>query len=332
MSNINGKSTLVCIIGQLRALEITHESIMQKVIEPLNADLLICVSRLSEKDEDVIKCFKTANIIDVCIYDDGIKYAELSHKFGKGFKHNEWRKYKEIKDNWLGGIDERPGSGLYLSYNYWKLLENLRDLESRNISYERYIITRSDFMWVVEHPPLNLLSPRFIWIPEGEDYYGYNDRHAVCSKKNITRYLSMFEYMLDSRAMKYLGHEKTLNHEKHLKLHLDSNFVMVGRFKNVAYLTGGQKTPSRWKSVKSIDLNGKTYSYKYRDELENALKNAKEFERHKDWNQMISRPLFVREAIRLLMMKTFEKFPWLSPTKNFLKIRNNCNAPLKPRR
>ncbi|NQU74177.1 MAG: hypothetical protein HQ547_05660 [Candidatus Omnitrophica bacterium] len=305
MRNLNDKRVLVCIIGTLRAIEVTHQSIIQKVIRPLNADLLICVSRISSEDEKLLEYFKGVNIVDVCIYDDSVRYEDLRHKFGKSFNHNQWCKYISSEGNWLGGIDGRKGSGMYLTYNYWKLSERLKDLKSKSISYERYIITRSDLMWLAKHPPLNLLSPSCVWTPEGEDYHGYNDRHAVCSEKNIRYYLSMFEYMMDSRAVKYLKREilriyQDIGHEKHLKYHLDSNWVMVGKFKNVSYLTGGTKTPTRWGTIKSLNLGDKIYNYKYYNELTGAIKNAEEFERYKDWSKMIFRPSFVCEMIRLL--------------------------------
>ena len=43
-------------------------------------------------------------------------------------------------------------------------------------AYEQIIFTRFDQFYIKEHPELN---NKFIWIPEGEDYFGICDEHAV---------------------------------------------------------------------------------------------------------------------------------------------------------
>jgi len=284
---LNTNKAVVCIIGTLRALGITYRNIINNVIRPLDADLIICVSRISENDEALLKYFRKIKIIDMYIYEDGVKYEDLCRKFGKSFDRDRWLKYAEIRGNWLGGLDDRKGSGLYLTYNYSKLIERLRGLRAEGSSYDRYIITRSDFLWTSEHPPLKFLDADLVWIPEGQDWWGYNDRHAICSKNNITQYLSMFEYMMDSRATKYLNGQEHVTHEKHLKRHLNSTMVKVGRFKNVAYLTGSPNEHTRWKAPIKVDLEGKTYTCKYKNELIDAVRNAEKLGKHKDWNEMI---------------------------------------------
>lgn len=171
---------------------------------------------------------------------------------------------------------------------------------------------------MVEHPPLKLLDPRFIWIPTGEDHHGYNDRHAVCSEKNIHHYLNSFEFMINLKARDYLVHTD-LNHEQHLKYHLDYCGVGVGRFNNVAYITANQNSSTNWATVKSKLIDGKEYYYKYENELVSCIKNADEFEDHKNWSQLIFAPAFTREKIRLLKVHIIRvlklqvkfKYPWI---------------------
>lgn len=306
------KRPVVCMIGTLRSLDLTHENLIQKVIEPLNADLIFCVTRLSEEDETLLNYFRDFNIVDVCIYEDAKHgYEALCEKFSDKLNlknKNRWREYFNVKGNWLGGMQGRGGSGMHLTYNYWKLLERLQHLKTKGFDYQRFVITRTDLFWMVEHPPLKLLDPRFVWIPTGEDYSGYNDRHAICSKKNICQYLNSFEYMMNSRAFDYLfyldyEHKHGINHEKHLKSHLDYCGVRVGRFKSLAYLTGSQTSLTNWASVKSELIDGKEYAYKYKEELLNSLRNSKDFENHKDYNRVILRASLFRETIRLLKIK-----------------------------
>jgi len=50
----------------------------------------------------------------------------------------------------------------------------MRNLNSTGAfsQYERFIVTRSDYMHKIKHAPLSLLPPQYIWIPDGEQYNG----------------------------------------------------------------------------------------------------------------------------------------------------------------
>ncbi|NES71443.1 MAG: hypothetical protein F6K24_42725 [Okeania sp. SIO2D1] len=294
----------------------------------MNADLMFCVSKMTEDDESYLEYFQDCNIVDVCIYEDSkYGYESLCEEFSKKLNlGDEWRQYLDIKGNWLGGMQGRKGSGMHLNYNYWKLLERLEYLKTKGFNYQRYVITRIDLFWMVQHPPLNLLDPRFIWIPTGEDWYGYNDRHAVCSETNIRYYLNLFELMMNSKARNYLNTESNakfgLNHEKQLKSHLDYCGVGVGRFNNVAYLTANQNTLTNWGAIQNKLIDGKKYTYKNENELTSALKNAKDFETHKNWNKMIFKVSLIRESIRLFLAKIRYQNQWLYQILRSLKKEN----------
>lgn len=42
--------------------------------------------------------------------------------------------------------------------------------------YDRFIVTRSDYMHKMLHAPLSVLPPEYIWIPDGERYNGVTVR------------------------------------------------------------------------------------------------------------------------------------------------------------
>ena len=72
-----------------------------------------------------------------------------------------------------GGIDKNTGSGAIVS--------GLKDIVLRNHleilkKYEYIIHTRFDQMYTDIHPSFEGDN---IWIPEGEDYFGVCDRHAI---------------------------------------------------------------------------------------------------------------------------------------------------------
>jgi hypothetical protein len=285
---------VVCIIGTLRAVDLTYQNLIEKVIQPLNADLMFCVSRMTSEDETTLNKFRSCNIVDICIYEEAKDNYE---DFLQGFfsrltpeKQSEWHKYFDIEGNWLGGIKGRRGSGFHLNFNYLKLLDRLQHFKEIGSEYQRFVITRTDLFWMVEHPPLNLLDSKFIWIPTGENYNGYNDRHAVCSNQNVSDYLSLLEFMLNLKALEYIYNnldENNLNHERHLKSHLDYCGVKVANFKNVAYLTGDQQDLTNWAPVKTKSVDGVEYAYKYEKELLSSLENMKQFAIDKNWGQMI---------------------------------------------
>ncbi|GBF81187.1 hypothetical protein [Aphanothece sacrum] len=285
---------VVILVGTLRAVDLTYKNLIEKVIEPLNADLIFCVSQMSSEDEACIEKFRGCNIVDICIYEDGKNgYQNFLDKFFHQLtpeKQRQWHKYFDIEGNWLGGLKGRRGSGFHLNFNYWQLFKRLQNLKKGGSDYQRFIITRTDLFWLVEHPPLNLLEPKLLWIPTGENYNGYNDRHAICSDQNVADYLSLFEFMLSLKALVYIYNDldgNNLNHERHLKSHLDYCGVEVARFKNVAYLTGDKQSTTNWASVKTKLIEGKEYAYKYEEELLSSLKHMKEFSFHKNWDMML---------------------------------------------
>lgn len=289
-ANFIDQPTVVCLIGTLRTNDFTRQNLIEKVIKPLNADLMFCATRMSLEDEKVIDDFSSCNIIDAYLYEDGKAdgYEKLLGEFSSLLPEaqRQWSEFFKIEGNWLGGMKGRRGSGLHLTFNCWKLLERLQYLKTQGFDYQRFVISRTDLFWLVEHPPLNLLDPQFIWIPTGENYNGYNDRHAVCSKENIAYYLNMFEFMVNLRALEYIYSEidnGNLNHERHLKSHLDYCQAKVARFKNVAYLTGNKQNLSNWGTSKSKFVDGQEYIYKYEEELLSALKHLEKFEACQDW-------------------------------------------------
>ena len=293
--NFIDQPTVVCIVGTLRTNDFTYQNLIEKLIKPLNADLMFCVTRMSAEDEAFISNFKGCNIIDLCIYEDGKVdgYENLLNNLTNQLSseaRSRWHEYFNIEGNWLGGMKGRRGSGLHLTFNCWKLLERLQYLKTKGFDYQRFVISRTDLFWLVKHPPLNLLDPQFIWIPTGEDYNGYNDRHAICSKQNISYYLNMFECMANLNALNYIYNEiddSNLNHERHLKSHLDYYGIKTARFKNVAYLTENKQNLTNWGTIKSKFVDGQEYIYKYEGELLSALRHLEEFNACNDWKKFV---------------------------------------------
>jgi len=111
-------------------------------------------------------------------------------------KHLYWRHFLQLKYNIWGGVkndynDNFYSSGGIILFLRWFLLEKIIENDLIN-KYDRFILTRSDFIYQLPHPKMEIMNDNYIWIPNSEQYGGYTDRHAVLSKKNIKDYLNIF--------------------------------------------------------------------------------------------------------------------------------------------
>jgi hypothetical protein len=110
----------------------------------------------------------------------------------------DWRLMLQINGSWHGLIKSSnpgPGHASLLFFVRWLLLQGLKqgDILDR---YDRFIITRSDFIWLCPHPPLSLLDPGALWFPDGEHYGGLCDRHLVVSRTDVIDCLNLIEDIL----------------------------------------------------------------------------------------------------------------------------------------
>ena len=67
--------------------------------------------------------------------------------------------------------------------------------------YDRIVHSRLEYIWMAPHPPLELLDRRCAWVPDGEDFGGLNDRHAVLNREHAAIYHGRWEMILDGRVM-----------------------------------------------------------------------------------------------------------------------------------
>ena len=264
--------TLVCILGQTRAQDITWENFNKHLLKSLNADLALCVA---EKKSANNQMYKNAKFIwrykDT---DDYSKYFDTAQKkIIKTKKLNDkpsWKKLIKIKHFWLARIKGtskiRNNKGIYsggtgglLIYNRWFLLQKI--LKNKLIEkYDRFIITRSDFVWNIHHPRMENLDPNYIWIPDGEKYGGYTDRHAVLSKKNLYDYLNLLEPILlkPDELFRLMKSKNNWNLERYIKFYLKLN----GYSKKVRFFPYIMFSVRNSK-IKTIFRPG-TYSFKHK--------------------------------------------------------------------
>lgn len=186
-----------------------------------------------------------------------------------------WREFLKIKNQFLGGVndkfDQHPGSAGILIFFRWFLLKNLIDNDLINI-YDRFIITRSDFIYQLPHPKVEYMNENFIWIPDEEYYGGYTDRHVILSKNNIESYLNIFNN-LTLRSNEYFMKMKNKNDwnlEQLILFHLNQNNVLhlVKEFPYVMYSVRNINGTTRWSH--GYYSNKHNYFIKYKSEYDKS--------------------------------------------------------------
>jgi len=190
-------------------------------------------------------------------------------------KHLYWREFLKIDfRGWgvKGAHSEHPASSGILLFFRWFLLKNLIDNDLIN-KYDRFIITRSDYIYQLPHPKVEIMNENCIWIPDCEHYAGYTDRHVVLSKNNIESYLNIFNNFV-MRSNEYYMKMKTdcriWNLEQLIKFHLEQNNVlhMVKEFPYVMYSVRNINGSTRWsQGIYSKELG---YYIKYPTEFEKS--------------------------------------------------------------
>lgn len=195
-----------------------------------------------------------------------------------------WREFLKIKDQFLGGIKdltyEHPGSAGILIFFRWFLLKNLIDNNLID-EYDRFVITRSDFIYQLPHPKVEILNEKYIWIPNGEHYGGYTDRHAVLSKYNIESYLNILNNLV-IRSNEFFIKMRTYecwNLEQLIKFNLEQNGVndYVRQIPYIMYSVRPVNGSTRWAQGIFSDKLG--YFIKYQGEYDGSTYNKQLFEK-----------------------------------------------------
>jgi hypothetical protein len=199
-------------------------------------------------------------------------------------KHLHWREFLKVKDQFLGGIkdskEEHPGSAGILIFFRWFLLKNLIENDLIN-KYDRFIITRSDYIYKLPHPKIEQMNENYIWIPDSEYYGGYTDRHVILSKNNIESYLNILNNLV-LRSNNYFMKMKTRsnwNLEQLIKFHLEQNNVLhlVKEFPYIMYAVRNINGLTRWE--KGIFSNELGYYIKYQSEYDKSSYYKDKFEK-----------------------------------------------------
>ena len=265
---------LVIVICQTRGYKTTWKNFKENVIDSLDADLALCVSKCKSTDS----FRENANYI--WEYDDFDDWAEGYDMVQKEIKSDKnWRPVLNIDINrtscLFGGIKHKNtvGSGAVLFYYRWRVLNKIRELQLTT-KYDWFIITRSDYLYPVKHVPLSLLSTDSVWIPNGEHYGGVTDRHIICPSQFVERSIDMLEYILTNPSdflinyKKFLGN-KGANPETFIAYYLAKQNIpvkFVPYFMYVVRELDETINPTRFGNAGTTRFSNTNYAIKYPSE------------------------------------------------------------------
>jgi hypothetical protein len=195
-----------------------------------------------------------------------------------------WKEFLKVKNQFLGGIKDKDnqheGSAGILIFFRWFLLKNLIDHDIIN-KYDRFIITRSDFIYQLPHPNVELMNENFIWIPDSEHCNGYTDRHVILSKKNIESYLNILNNFILKSNDYFIKMKKKddWNLEQLIKFNLEQNNVLhlVKEFPYIMYSVRNINGSTRWEYGNYSNELG--YYIKYQNEYNRSNYYRNEFEK-----------------------------------------------------
>lgn len=244
--------TLVIILGDTRATELTYNNFKTNLLDVLNADLCLCLA--VKADYNYLNPYYKQSKYNFLYYEPEDfatafeqAYKTIIDKDRRSKNYVHWHHFVELTEILFGGVKHNnniiPGGGGIVLFLRWFLLKNIKE---NNLikKYDRFIITRSDFIYELPHPTLDLLDPNYIWFPDGEYSSGFTDRHVVLSTKNLESYLNILDHLvINSRSyynkLKTLflkkSHKRVYNIESFIKFHLYEN-GLINKIRTIPYI------------------------------------------------------------------------------------------------
>ena len=276
--------TLVIILGQLRAAQLTWNNFKENVLDQLGADLAVCVPDNSFFDftnpfyVSARYRWLVPDATDFAAIFDRIQYLLGSTE--------DWRVLCDVRGSWLGKIQQsnQPGAAAVLFVLRWFMLNNIQAAGLAGV-YDRFIITRSDFYYLCPHPPLEYLDNNNLWFPDGEDYGGLCDRHLVVSVADLFTSCNLIEELLiRPQEMRSLMIKRSnWNIEQVIAMHFSRKNLMskVKRFPYIMFLVRVPEDPTAWAAGEYIaDVN---MIVKYPSELKKAARYRSLIRSNEDW-------------------------------------------------
>jgi hypothetical protein len=225
---------LIVILGETRSWEKSFNSFRANLLNPLNADLALCVGDNERENIDNPYYLNSKYVWKLHEPEDWGGFIEDLIKTKFPGLNSEFRDLYKLQNQFLGGIKEsgHPGSaGILLCFRHF-LVSKLLELDLLS-HYDYFVVTRSDYIYTHSHPGIDLFRKDRILVPDGEGYGGITDRHMVIPSAYLVPCLDILNNVFSNfrENLNRLEELQDLNLEKLLKWNLVKNNL----WKNVIF-------------------------------------------------------------------------------------------------
>ena len=276
----------VCVLCETRENNLVWKNFKKYVLDNLNADLAVCISTSENYDYSNQYWQHAKYKWTTPQYQNWLDSLEYAKDTDFENTNDDWKRFLTLKGNYLGPINGEPGSGVMSVFFRWFLAHSLVR-ENLIDSYDRFILVRSDFMFLSPHPPLKYLDPKYIWVPDGEYYSAVTDRYLCASKNNILQCLSTLKNIINNNEL--LWNYLNLTQEPNLEylLWANTNIELGNLYKFFPYIMYTLRSSLGKKSIYSDDIFVESLGYyiKYNSEYSLAKKNESLFLTNEDWKK-----------------------------------------------
>jgi len=238
-----GGRTLVALIGQIRGGELAERSLIQHVLKPNQADLVLMVP----KTASLLNSSLAARARYVWTLREPENWKQPIAAIAQALGAHRWLDLANVSGAvaFLGpallwrGVRSPSTAAPNLVYRH---LLKRHLVQHRLIErYTRFIITRADHVYGCHHDVSRFDLHHHVYVPLGEDYGGVCDRHIVCGQADVLACLSIIDGPLlhPERYVKQADSMATCGPEPFMKLRLQELglWPRLRRFARVMYLS-----------------------------------------------------------------------------------------------
>ena len=251
----HSNKTLVLLIGGLRGGEVTWATIHKHVLDKNYADLALMMDATNNVSSSSSSLLNRAKYIWTAPerYTDWADAMEVIPNKPQDWRNRLFSNTTHPNFIALGGASHHKhrGSGAIIFMLRYFARQHIQDLDLHH-RYERFIISRSDQYFVCPHD-ISKLDPSKIWVPNGQDFRGICDRHAVIPAKYVLEALDILSPIVQhTERYVHVFRNKPMNTEQLVELRwTEENLIPehVSRFKRNMFLAADSINQKGWKKI-----------------------------------------------------------------------------------
>jgi hypothetical protein len=259
--------TLVVILGNLRgggkAWQTLYDHVLDSRINP-HTDLALLIG-------DTRDAYRNASLFHHAKYtwhfdehDDWADAMDSAIMHGSSAWRSRLIPLLHDQSILMGGMQggHYRGSGAIIFTIRCYLMQKIHELGLLD-QYDRFVITRSDHFYLCPHAFADL-DPRYIWLPEGEDYGGISDRHVIVHRSHVMAALNILPPVLQhpEAYADVLGNVASNPEMLIARRWTEEGLVShVRRFGRMMFTCGASGDATRWKALGGLVREGVQYKY-----------------------------------------------------------------------